>query len=319
MKDLSHVGPLNDLGEHATDWLALPFYVSLALFVFSRVRRAPLTPTLYQREPNQLGARGQFSGTVLAATMPISCGVFGPCLAMGMGMGRAVGEYLRNTYPAGLAYFDQDLSYAIIPATYAITGAAAFSAGVTHTLSTAVIVLEMSGQLNLVAPIMVRVSRPQDRAGCRLFELTRTTAAPQVAVSISVAVSRMLSVNYYDKIATLRNLPFLPDLDARYVWPPPPRVCLFEHNIFDSIDTSHAHTTRFSVYEVTAGEIMETNVPFVLQHATPKEVASLLSKNKDANVFPVVNSKGKAYLLSLASQLAALMELTSVYSFFLQR
>jgi hypothetical protein len=114
-----------------------------------------------------LGARGQFSGTVLAATMPISCGVFGPCLAMGMGMGRAVGEYLRNTFPAGLAYFDQDLSYAIIPATYAITGAAAFSAGVTHTLSTAVIVLEMSGQLNLVAPIMVRVSRPQDRAGCR--------------------------------------------------------------------------------------------------------------------------------------------------------
>ncbi len=62
---------------------------------------------------------------------------------------------------------------------------------------------------------------------------------------------------------------------------------------------------------------METNVPFVLQHATPKEVASLLSKNKDANVFPVVNSKGKAYLLPLASQLAALMELTSVYSFFL--
>lgn len=212
MKDLSHVGPLNDLGEHATDWLALPFYVSLALFVFSR-----------------------FSGTVLAATMPISCGVFGPCLVMGMGMGRAVGEYLHDMFPAGLAYFDQDLSYTIIPATYAITGAAAFSAGVTHTLSTAVIVLEMSGQLNLVAPIMV-------------------------AVSISVAVSRMLSVNYYDKIAILRNLPFLPDLDA-------------------------------SVYEVTAGEIMETNVPFVLQHATPKEVASLLSKNKDANVFPVVNSK----------------------------
>jgi CBS domain-containing protein len=47
-----------------------------------------------------------------------------------------------------------------------------------------------------------------------------------------------------------------------------------------------------SIYEVTAGEIMDTNVPFVLQHATPKEVASLLSKNKDCNVFPVVNSKG---------------------------
>ncbi len=57
-----------------------------------------------------------------------------------------------------------------------------------------------------------------------------------------MAVSRLLSVNYYDKIATLRNLPFLPDLDARYVWPPPPRVCLFERNIFDSIDTAHAHT-----------------------------------------------------------------------------
>jgi H+/Cl- antiporter ClcA len=91
-----------------------------------------------------------------------------------MGMGRAIGEYLHDSFPGGLAYFDQDLSTSIIPATYAVTGtlqffiiallhahtfvmtgAAAFSAGITHTLSTAVIVLEMSGQLNLVAPIMV--------------------------------------------------------------------------------------------------------------------------------------------------------------------
>lgn len=48
----------------------------------------------------------------------------------------------------------------------------------------------MSGQLNLVPPIMV-------------------------AVSCAVATSRLFSVNYYDKISILRNLPYLPDLDAR--------------------------------------------------------------------------------------------------------
>lgn len=72
-----------------------------------------------------------------------------------------------------------------------LLGAAALAAGVTHTLSTAIIMLEMSGQLNLVAPIMV-------------------------AVSCAVATSRMLSVNYYDKTSILRNLPYLPDLEARY-------------------------------------------------------------------------------------------------------
>jgi len=48
----------------------------------------------------------------------------------------------------------------------------------------------------------------------------------------------------------------------------------------------------YSVYEVKAAEIMQTDVPFVLRHATPQEVASLLSKNKDYNVFPVVQNRG---------------------------
>jgi len=89
----------------------------------------------------------QFTGCVLAATMPISSGVFGPCLVIGnrtsfyfallffsfhshihclvipgMGIGRAVGEFVQTCYPYGLAYFSSDLAPSIIPATYAIAG-----------------------------------------------------------------------------------------------------------------------------------------------------------------------------------------------------
>jgi len=212
LRDLSHVGPLSDFGEYANDWLKMPFYLSLTFFVFSR-----------------------FTGCVLAATMPISSGVFGPCLVIGMGIGRAVGEFVQTCYPYGLAYFSSDLAPSIIPATYAIAGAAALASGVTHTLSTAIIMLEISGQLNLVAPILV-------------------------SVSCAVATARVLSDSFYDRMAFVRNLPYLPDLDA-------------------------------SVYEVKAAEIMQTDVPFVLRHATPQEVASLLSKNKDYNVFPVVQNR----------------------------
>lgn len=39
-----------------------------------------------------------------------------------MVLGRMFGEYLKEIYPNGLAYFDHDLSFSIIPATYALAG-----------------------------------------------------------------------------------------------------------------------------------------------------------------------------------------------------
>lgn len=43
----------------------------------------------------------------------------------------------------------------VIPGGYAVVGAAAMSAGVTRTLSTSIIVFEMTGQLELLIPVLV--------------------------------------------------------------------------------------------------------------------------------------------------------------------
>lgn len=66
-------------------------------------------------------------------------------------------------------------------------GAAAFSAGVTHTISVSVIIFEMTGQITHIVPIMI-------------------------AVLISNAIAALLQPSIYDSIILIKKLPYLPDL-----------------------------------------------------------------------------------------------------------
>jgi len=72
---------------------------------------------------------------------------------MGAAFGRFVGEVAR--------YIVTDVwqGPAIIAGGYAVVGAAGLSAGVTRTLSTAVIVFELTGQLQYFMPVLVRATR----------------------------------------------------------------------------------------------------------------------------------------------------------------
>lgn len=70
---------------------------------------------------------------------------------------------------------------------YATVGAAAFSAGVTHTISVSVIIFEMTGQITHIVPIMI-------------------------AVLISNAIAALLQPSIYDSIILIKKLPYLPDL-----------------------------------------------------------------------------------------------------------
>ena len=67
------------------------------------------------------------------------------------------------------------------------TGAAAMAGGVTHTISTSVIVFELTGQITHILPVMI-------------------------AVLISNAIASLLQPSFYDSIILLKSLPFLPDL-----------------------------------------------------------------------------------------------------------
>lgn len=64
-------------------------------------------------------------------------------------MGRLFGEMMAYCFPYGIR------GKAILPGAYAIVGAASFSAAVTHTVSPAVIVFELTGHMAHILPCVV--------------------------------------------------------------------------------------------------------------------------------------------------------------------
>uniref|UniRef100_A0A8C2KU70 Chloride channel K n=1 Tax=Cyprinus carpio TaxID=7962 RepID=A0A8C2KU70_CYPCA len=121
---------------------------------------------------------------VVACTLPLPAGYFMPVFVYGAAVGRLVGE--------GSAYFLSDgISSAkslINPGGYALAGAAAFSGAVTHTLSPALLALEMTGQCSHAVPALV-------------------------ATLVSNAVARAKHrPSFYDGISLIKKLPHLPSL-----------------------------------------------------------------------------------------------------------
>ena len=99
----------------------------------------------------------------------IPCGVFTPVFAVGAAIGRLYGEVVF--------YFGGSIA-----AGYALVGAAAFTAGVTGTVSTAVIVFELTNQLSYMLPVLL-------------------------SVLIGRAAAGSIGLNIYDSLAKSRNLP----------------------------------------------------------------------------------------------------------------
>lgn len=67
----------------------------------------------------------------------------------GAAFGRLMGESMAVWFPDGIG------GHPIVPGGYAIVGAAALSGSVTHTVSTSVIVFELTGQMSHVLPCVV--------------------------------------------------------------------------------------------------------------------------------------------------------------------
>ncbi|XP_003736836.2 chloride channel protein 2 isoform X7 [Drosophila pseudoobscura] len=150
-----------------------------------------------------------FIFSIVASTIPVPSGMFIPVFKIGAGFGRLVGEFMATTFPHGVRYGGR-LS-PIMPGGYAVVGAAAFSGSVTHTVSVAVIIFEMTGQITHVVPVMI-------------------------AVLVANAVAALLQPSIYDSIILIKKLPYLPDLlpsssgmysifvedfmvrDVKYIW-----------------------------------------------------------------------------------------------------
>ncbi|XP_071840808.1 chloride channel protein 2-like isoform X2 [Apostichopus japonicus] len=127
----------------------------------------------------------EFWMTALAVTLPVPTGVFMPVFTIGAAFGRLVGESMAAWFPRGIPNGD-DLNL-VIPGGYAVVGAAALSGSVTHTISTSVIVFELTGQITHILPVMI-------------------------AVLIANAISQLLQPSFYDSIIKIKKLPYLPDI-----------------------------------------------------------------------------------------------------------
>lgn len=120
--------------------------------------------------------------TPVSISLPIPCGLFTPVFALGAATGRLFGEALRLLLPAAL-------SAAVEPGAYAVVGAAALTAGTTHSLSVAVIVFELTQQIHHMLPILV-------------------------AVVVSYHTASLFTLSVYDMLMVVSALPFLPRLHS---------------------------------------------------------------------------------------------------------
>ncbi|XP_023817305.1 chloride channel protein 2 isoform X1 [Oryzias latipes] len=127
----------------------------------------------------------KFWMSALATTMPVPCGAFLPTFVIGAAFGRLVGESMAAWFPDGIS--TDGTIYPIVPGSYAVVGAAALSGAVSHTVSTAVIVIELTGQISHILPVMI-------------------------AVILANAVAQSLQPSLYDSIIRIKKLPYLPEL-----------------------------------------------------------------------------------------------------------
>ncbi|KAF1325805.1 Inositol polyphosphate 5-phosphatase, partial [Globisporangium splendens] len=118
----------------------------------------------------------RFVSTVISATVMVPSGIVTPVFAVGAAFGRLFGEMI--------VFFGGGNELA---GGYAVVGAASLTAGVTGTISIAVIVFELTSQLSYMIPVLL-------------------------CVLLGRAVAAFFSLDIYDTISRQKNLPQWPDL-----------------------------------------------------------------------------------------------------------
>lgn len=113
------------------------------------------------------------SGFSISCQIP--CGVFIPYFTLGAAFGRLYGHGV--SYLFGISF----------PGVYALVGAAATASSVTHTLSSVVIVFELTGQLHYVSYMLV---------GCLM----------------SFSVANALGMSIFDVLLEMKGIPYMPTL-----------------------------------------------------------------------------------------------------------
>uniref|UniRef100_A0A2K5XBE8 Chloride voltage-gated channel Kb n=1 Tax=Mandrillus leucophaeus TaxID=9568 RepID=A0A2K5XBE8_MANLE len=127
---------------------------------------------------------------ILATTIPIPAGYFMPIFIYGAAIGRLFGETLSFIFPEGIVA--GGITNPIMPGGYALAGAAAFSGAVTHTISTALLAFELTGQIVHALPVLM-------------------------AVLAANAIAQSCQPSFYDGTIIVKKLPYLPRILGRNI------------------------------------------------------------------------------------------------------
>lgn len=170
---------------------ALAIYISgpfgrlpLAKSMVALLNDEPLYPNLFSNKFFNLGIFifSKFFLTIFNVMLPIPGGAITPFLVLGAAAGRMYGEYVHANFGA-----------AIIPAGYAVIGAAGLVSGTVRALSPCVFVLELTGQLSLLIPVLI-------------CSITAT------------AVGNLFNNPLFDVALKIQNLPFLSNFRSDKVY-----------------------------------------------------------------------------------------------------
>ncbi|CAN2387978.1 voltage-gated chloride channel activity [Pristimantis euphronides] len=126
----------------------------------------------------------------LATTLPLPAGYFMPVFVYGAAIGRLVGETVAYLFPDGIT--SDGVVNPIIPGGYALAGAAAYSGAVTHTLSTALLAFEATGQIAHILPVIL-------------------------SVLVANAIAQKFQPSFYDGTIIVKKLPYLPRIRSRQI------------------------------------------------------------------------------------------------------
>ncbi|XP_017574617.1 chloride channel protein 2 [Pygocentrus nattereri] len=127
----------------------------------------------------------KFFMSAVAISMPVPCGSFVPAFVIGAYLGRLVGEVAAVVLPEGI--HNNGTIFTPVPGSYAVAGAAAMSGAATHTVSTALIVFELTGQINYIFPLIF-------------------------SVIVANIVAQSLQPSLYDTLIRVRKLPYPAEL-----------------------------------------------------------------------------------------------------------
>ncbi|PIO73505.1 chloride transporter, ClC family [Teladorsagia circumcincta] len=113
----------------------------------------------------------------------VPAGVFVPSFVIGAAGGRLVGELMVYFFPEGMR---GPGGPPIHPGLYAVVGAAAYTGAVTHTLSVAVIICELTGQLAPILPVLKAISTVLQCYGIVPSEIIDESNVPGNVVSAAL-------------------------------------------------------------------------------------------------------------------------------------